>query len=50
VRSLSNPDTRITEMKSIDPAPSLDELKARFDRATKGIDTRPAPEIVSFEC
>src|SRR5215211_8720553 len=49
--SPANADTRITEMKSVpDPVPSLDELKARFDRATKDLDLRPAPRIVSFPC
>src|SRR5215211_6505676 len=49
--SPANADTRITEMKSVpDAVPSLDELKARFDRATKDLDLRPAPRIVSFPC
>jgi len=48
--SPANADTRITEMKSVpDAVPSLDELKARFDRATKDLDLRPAPRIVSFD-
>jgi len=49
--SPANADTRITEMKpvpDIDPVPSLDELKARFDRATKDLDLS-APRIVSFD-
>jgi hypothetical protein len=31
-------------------APSLEELQAEFERATKGIDLRPPVRIASFEC
>jgi uncharacterized protein len=48
--SPANADTRITEMKSVpDAVPSLDELKSRFDRATKDIDLRPPPKVVTFD-
>ena len=48
VATPANADARTLSIKSAAGAKSLGEMYAQFEKVTKGIDTRPAPQVVTF--